>query len=229
MLHALLRGAATHLTRWAATLRAPSERTTFFNFLASPDGIGLNPARGILPPAEIDFLDERCQAHGGFINDKYNADGSKSPYEMNPVNCDAGNDPAAGEPLETQVNRFMAAQGIMLSLAGVPGIYFHSLLGSRNDREAALASGINRRINRQKLARADLETDLAEKREGAIARSTRTPHSKFSRATDACLPSDASPRQETIGPCACTTSPMRASQWKLRPARSPPHRCGRGC
>ena len=134
VLHALLRGDATHLTRWATTLKAPSDRTTFFNFLASHDGIGLNPARGILPPAEIDFLVERCQAHGGFINYKHNADGSKSPYEMNIVYFDAVNDPAAGESLETQVNRFMVAQAIMLSLAGVPGIYFHSLFGSRNDR-----------------------------------------------------------------------------------------------
>lgn len=163
-LHALLRGDASHLTRWATTLKAPSDQTTFFNFLASHDGIGVNPARGILPPSEIDFLVERCQAHGGFINYKQNTDGSKSPYEMNIVYFDAVNDPAVGDSLETQVNRFMVAQAIMLSLAGVPGIYFHSLFGSRNDREAALASGINRRINRQKLALAELEADLTEKR-----------------------------------------------------------------
>jgi sucrose phosphorylase len=160
VLHALLRGDATHLTRWAAPLAAPSARTTFFNFLASHDGIGLNPARGILPPAEIDFLVARCQAHGGFVNYKHNADGSQSPYELNIVYFDALNDPAAGEPLETQVNRFLVAQAIMLSLAGVPGIYFHSLFGSRNDREAALRTGINRRINRQKLDLAGLETEL---------------------------------------------------------------------
>ena len=161
VLHALLRGDATYLTRWAATLRAPSKHTTFFNFLASHDGIGLNPARGILPETEIDHLVERCLAHGGFISHKHNSDGSKSPYEMNIVYFDALNNPAAGESLEIQVDRFLAAQAIMLALAGVPGIYFHSLFGSRNDREAALTSGINRRVNRQKLNLADLETDLA--------------------------------------------------------------------
>ena len=85
VLHALLAGDATHPSRWAVTLKAPSDRTTFFNFLASHDGIGLNPARGILPQPEIDFLAARCQAHGGFINYKHNADGSKSPYEMNVI------------------------------------------------------------------------------------------------------------------------------------------------
>lgn len=162
VLHALLRGDTTHLTRWAATLKAPSDRTTFFNFLASHDGIGLNPARGILPAAEIDYLVERCQAHGGFINYKHNADGSKSPYEMNIVYFDALNDPAAGAPLETQVSRFMVAHAIMLSLAGVPGIYFHSLFGSRNDRVGAEASRIPRRINREKFMRADFEPALAD-------------------------------------------------------------------
>ena len=162
VLHALLRGDAAHLTRWATTLKAPSHRTTFFNFLASHDGIGLNPARGILPATEIDFLVERCQAHGGFISYKHNADGSKSPYEMNIVFYDAVNDPAARDTLEAQVDRFLVAQAIMLSLAGVPGIYFHSLFGSRNDRAAALESGINRRINRQKLTRAELELELAD-------------------------------------------------------------------
>jgi sucrose phosphorylase len=64
--------------------------------------------------------------------------------------------------VETQVNRFMVAQAIMLSLQGMPGIYFHSLFGSRGDRAGADASGIPRRINREKMTRADLENDLAE-------------------------------------------------------------------
>jgi sucrose phosphorylase len=82
---------------------------------------------------------------------------------MNIVYFDAVNDPSAGDSMETQVNRFMVAQAIMLSLAGMPGIYFHSLFGSRNDREAALESGINRRINRQKFTRAKLEAELNDR------------------------------------------------------------------
>jgi glycosidase len=162
VLHALLRGDATQLTRWTQTLELPSDRVAFFNFLASHDGIGLNGARGILPDAEIDFLVDRCQAYGGFISYKHNADGSRSPYELNIVYFDALNDPVAGDSLETQINRFVVSQAIMLALRGLPGIYFHSLFGSRNDREAALASGIHRRINRHKFFRSELEADLAK-------------------------------------------------------------------
>ena len=45
----------------------------------------------------------------------------------------------------------MAAQSILLSMAGVPGIYIHSLLGSSNDIEGLASLGYNRAINREKL------------------------------------------------------------------------------
>lgn len=162
VLHSLASGDARHLTRWAQSLKLPSDQVTFFNFLASHDGIGVNPARGILSSSEIDALVERVLKHGGFVSYKHNPDGSKSPYELNINYFDALSDPASGESMQIQIDRFICAQSIMLSLAGVPGIYFHSLFGSRNDRAGAEASGIPRRINRQKLQRADLERELAD-------------------------------------------------------------------
>jgi len=161
-LHSFLRGDATVLSQWARTLAAPSPRTTFFNFLASHDGVGLNPARGILPEEEIQFLVERCLAHGGYVSNKANPDGTESPYELNIVYFDALNDPGAEEPTEVQVNRFIASQCVMLALAGMPGIYFHSLFGSRNDRRAVEETGIKRRINRQKFPREQIEAELAD-------------------------------------------------------------------
>jgi len=163
VLHSIATGNAESLTRWAAGLRLPSNRVTFFNFLASHDGIGVNPTRGILSQGEIDGLVKRVQDHGGFVSWKHNADGSKSPYELNINFFDALSNPNdRAEPIETQVDRFIVAQAIMLALEGVPGIYFHSLFGSRNDRAGAETSGIPRRINRQKLTRAELERDLSD-------------------------------------------------------------------
>ena len=154
-------GDATTLSRWAQSLTTPSDRTTFFNFLASHDGIGLNPARGILSGDEIDALVARARQHGGLVSNKHNAEGASSPYELNINFFDALSNPLADETLETQVNRFIASQAIMLALAGVPGIYFHSLFGARGDRAGADQAGQPRRINRQKLAREELERDLA--------------------------------------------------------------------
>jgi sucrose phosphorylase len=160
VLHSLATGNAEKLTRWAQSLELPSNEVTFFNFLASHDGIGVNPARGILSDTEIDALVSRTLEHGGLISYKNNPDGSRSPYEMNISYFDALSNPAANEAIEMQVDRFICAQAIMFALAGVPGIYFHSLFGSRGDRSGADASGIPRRINRKKLTRTELENDL---------------------------------------------------------------------
>lgn len=162
VLHSIRRENASHLTRWARQLELPSDRVAFFNFLASHDGIGLNPARGILSQTEIDGLVADVQNLGGFVSYKHNPDGTRSPYELNFNYFDALADPAAIDPIGVGVNRFLLAHSIMLTLAGVPGIYFHSLFGSRGDRPGAESSGIPRRINRQKPDRAAVESELRD-------------------------------------------------------------------
>jgi sucrose phosphorylase len=161
-LHTFHTGDARILSDWARTLTLPSDKTTFFNFLASHDGIGLNPARGILSNADIDSLVNKAIEHGGLISYKHNADGTQSPYEMNINYFDALSSPSGNEPLDLQVNRFIAAQAIMLSIIGVPGIYFHSLFGSRGWIEGVQQTGRNRTINREKLQFDELQSQLAD-------------------------------------------------------------------
>jgi glycosidase len=160
VLHTFNTGDASVLTKWASGLNLPSNRTTFLNFLASHDGIGLNPVRGLLTDTDIDRLVVNTLAHGGLISYKQNPDGTLSPYEMNINYFDALSNPTSDEPLDFQVRRFMAAQAIMLSLRGIPGIYFHSLFGSRNWNEGVKKTRRNRTINRQKLDIELLENDL---------------------------------------------------------------------
>lgn len=162
ILHSFHTGTATALSQWAGELTLPSDRVTFLNFLASHDGIGLNPVRGILSPAEIDALVQRTLAHGGLVSYKSNPDGTRSPYELNVNYLDALSSPSRGESLDVQVERFATAHAMMLALVGLPGIYFHSLFGSRGWPEGAAASGHNRTLNRQKLTRAELEAELAD-------------------------------------------------------------------
>jgi glycosidase len=164
VLHSLTTGNAEALTRWATGLSLPTDKVSFFNFLASHDGIGINPVRGILSNSEIEALVRLAQDHGGFVSWKKNTDGSESPYELNINYFDALSNPDdRAEQIKTRVDRFIAAQAIMLALVGVPGIYFHSMFGSRNDRAGADASNIPRRINRQKFTREGLEHELADR------------------------------------------------------------------
>ncbi len=159
VLHTFHKGNVRALAQWAASLPSPSSEKTFFNFIASHDGIGVNPARGILKEAEIQNLVDRTEAHGGQVSHKNNPDGSKSVYELNITLYDALNNPGTPQE-EVDIQRFMASQVIMLSLAGVPGIYVHSLFGSRNCQSCVEATGRARSINRQKFQKADLEAEL---------------------------------------------------------------------
>lgn len=161
-LHAFHTGDARTLSNWAKTLTLPSDKTTFFNFLASHDGIGVNPARGILSDEEINSLVNKTLAHGGLISYKHNTDGTQSPYEMNINYFDALSSPNGNESLKLQVNRFLASQAIMLSLVGVPGIYFHSLFGSRGWSDGVKQTGRNRTINREKCQFDELQDQLAD-------------------------------------------------------------------
>lgn len=162
ILHTFYTGDAGVLSDWAGMLNLPSPKTTFFNFLASHDGIGLNPVRGILSDESIDGLVARAVEHGGRISCKQNTDGSQIPYEININYFDALSNPSSQEPLELQVDRFIASQAIMLSLIGVPGIYFHSLFGSRGWAEGVKLTGWKRTINREKCQLDELQNALAD-------------------------------------------------------------------
>jgi len=120
------------------------------------------PARGLLTERQIEALIEATLAHGGRVSYTTNPDGSRSVYELNISYFDALSDPASAEPLGLQRQRFLASQAIMLALRGVPGIYVHSLLGSRSWQEGVERTGRNRTINRQKFERAALEAELAD-------------------------------------------------------------------
>ena len=147
-LDAMLREDTRHLQDWAWSLPAPSPRTTFFNFLASHDGIGLLPAQGILTQEEIDAMIAAVRERGGRISYKATP-GGEIPYEMNVNYLSASTDPAL--PPAQRARMFLAGQAVMLVLAGVPGIYVHSLIGSENWNEGVEQTGHKRTINREKL------------------------------------------------------------------------------
>ena len=149
------------LRDWLSTVKPPSESTTFFNFTASHDGIGLRPLEGIVAQERVEKLASIVRSHGGRVSTRRQSDGTDSPYELNITYLEAVADSSVVEPPEHS-RCFLATQAIMLSLPGMPAVYFHSLVGSPNDHEAVEISGQNRRINRHKYERKDLEAVLAD-------------------------------------------------------------------
>jgi sucrose phosphorylase len=161
VLHALLTGDARPLTAWASSLSAPPPGACYLNLLASHDGLGLIPAVGWLAEADIDRLLAKAQACGG-VSYRAVRGGGTGPYELNANLFDFLAEPSAPEHgSEDDVRRFIVAHAILLAMAGIPAIYFHSLFGSRGDSEAVQRTGSLRSINRQKLAARDLEAELA--------------------------------------------------------------------
>jgi sucrose phosphorylase len=135
------------LTQWAKTLTLPNDKVCFFNFTASHDGVGLRPVSEILDDQQIEFLVQNTIQHGGLVSYRDTEDGHK-PYELNCSYIDILSHP--DEDDEIRARRMLVTQAVTLSMPGVPGIYFHSLVGSRNYLEGVKFTGINRSINREK-------------------------------------------------------------------------------
>ena len=161
MLDAIHSGDTTVLRDWLKTLQPPSRQTTFFNFTASHDGVGVRPLEGIVSPDRVRRLSEKVLQHGGRISMRRNTDGSESPYELNISYLDAVADRRTVSPSQHS-RRFLATQAVMLSMQGMPAVYFHSLVGTPNHQRGVEESGHNRRINRRKYDRIELEAALSQ-------------------------------------------------------------------
>ncbi|HNT29588.1 MAG TPA: sugar phosphorylase [bacterium] len=159
--YSILKGEAATITRWAATLDKPWGKNTYLNFTASHDGVGIRPLDGLVAPEDIEFMVTKCRKHGGNVSFKQNSDGSESPYELNCNYLDL-----LAEPDDTQdmaIDKFILSQAIMLAMPGMPAIYFHSLVGSRNYYKGVEKTGEYRAINREKLEYDQLVAELDKK------------------------------------------------------------------
>jgi sucrose phosphorylase len=162
VLHALLRGDASELTKWAGSLPILPGNCTFFNFTASHDGIGMRPLQGILPDSELRFIVDEVQKRDGRVNFRKMPDGSEVPYELNITYYSALAEP--GLPESTlSISRFMCSQLTALALKGMPAVYFHSLTATLNYLEGVEKTGANRTINRRKWERRELDDLLANR------------------------------------------------------------------
>ncbi len=88
-LHTFISGDSSKLTEWAKTIDRVSDNATYFNFLASHDGIGMRPTEGILTDDERQTIFNHAEVNGGKFNMKSNPDGTESVYEMNVTYFDA--------------------------------------------------------------------------------------------------------------------------------------------
>ncbi|MDQ7031938.1 MAG: sugar phosphorylase [Desulfonauticus sp.] len=159
LLYTLHKGNASTLSNWAKTVSQCPPQCTFLNFTASHDGIGVRPLESLISEEEINELVHIVHQLGGLVSYRQTPQGAK-PYELNITYFDALKDLHKPENLDWQIKRFFCSQIIMLGLKGIPGIYFHNLIGSSNYYEGVQKTGQNRAINRQRLDDRDLREQL---------------------------------------------------------------------
>jgi sucrose phosphorylase len=149
LINTLVTGDCSYLKSWMMSMPPAQNGTTYFNFIASHDGIGLRPAEGLLNDQEIKDLAACMQKFGGKVSWRQTENGQQKPYEINIALIDALKGSTKGSD-QYQLPRFICAHAIMLGLEGIPGIYIHSLLGTSNDEDKVKNTGQNRGINRHR-------------------------------------------------------------------------------
>jgi sucrose phosphorylase len=159
-LYAALSGDAGPLKKWAAALPALPPGQCFLNFLASHDGVGLTPARGLVDEAAFAGALAEAQNRGARVSMKSTPRGP-APYELNCSWADVTAPESLGPP-EIQARAFLNTYGPALALPGLPAVYFHSWTGSRSWKEGPELLGYNRAINREKPPPERVERELAD-------------------------------------------------------------------
>ena len=147
LLHAIATGNNFYLNNWLMSMPPAADGTTYLNFIASHDGIGLRPVEGILADDEVRQLLDLMQSFGGRISWRNYGSEKTKAYEINISLFAALRGTLDGRDDHT-INRVICVHAIMAALEGIPAFYIHSLLATPNDETNARALGNNRAINR---------------------------------------------------------------------------------
>ena len=160
LIHTLIEADCSRLTRWLMSMPPAVLGTTYFNFLASHDGVGLRPVEGLLSSGELDSMVDCLQLNGALLSWRETAEGDRSIYEVNVSLYDAFKFQSAD--VETTLARMILAHAIVLGLEGIPALYIHSFLGTQNDIERVQNTGHNRAINRHQWDMDELTQHLTD-------------------------------------------------------------------
>ena len=148
LLYTLVSGDCRHLKTWLMSMPPAQAGTTYLNFIASHDGIGLRPLDGLVSDEERQRMVDTLNAFGGKVTYRRAQDGKDNPYELNIALYSALKGTMQNPEDGWQRQRFICAHAIMFALEGIPAIYIHSLFGTENDYQRLEHTGRARSINR---------------------------------------------------------------------------------
>ena len=156
LLYSYLLGDARALVAWTEGLTPAPSGCSYFNFIASHDGVGLRPLEGLLEDSEIEQLIDVVHQRGGFASMRSTPSGEERVYELNIALFSA----FGGNP--DDIDAYVAAHQLLIAYQGVPGLYLNALLGSMNDVKQMEITGRTRSINRGSWSAEELAERLAD-------------------------------------------------------------------
>ena len=156
LIYSILAGDSTHLEKLTMSMPPSQLGTSYLNFIASHDGIGLRPAETFLTKDEVTRFINLMEQNGGRVSYRSNNTDTPEPYEINITLFDAMKE-SFNKEVNLYVERFICIHTIMLSLEGVPAFYIHSLFGTQNDYALYKQTNQNRSLNRGKIKISEID------------------------------------------------------------------------
>ena len=156
LIYSILAGDSSYLEKLTMSMPPSQLGTSYLNFIASHDGIGLRPAETFLTKDEVTRFINLMEQNGGRVSYRSNNTDTPEPYEINITLFDAMKE-SFNKEVNLYVERFICIHTIMLSLEGVPAFYIHSLFGTQNDYALYKQTNQNRSLNRGKIKISEID------------------------------------------------------------------------
>ncbi len=145
-LDAFVRGDGTSLRAWAETRAPRSSVASFYNYLDSHDGMALGPARSMMGGDRVSSLVAVAEERGGHAGYRQTSAGEIADrLHVSVLNAVVN----TALPDAQRAEVCLAAHSIMLSLAGVPGIYYHGLIGSEDPHGSLDLDALSAELNEE--------------------------------------------------------------------------------
>ena len=156
----LMFGDATQIRKWSMGMPPALPNTAYLNFLSSHDGIGLRPVEGVLTDQQLDQMVSQLETNGSLFSWRNISQSEQKIYEANITLFDSLQRTPSDPTGEFKMERYLAANCVMLGFEGVPAFYLNAFFATGNDTDAVNKKRSNRAINRHKWCKIELEKRL---------------------------------------------------------------------
>ena len=156
LIYSVLAGDSSYLEKLTMSMPPSQLGTSYLNFIASHDGIGLRPAETFLTRDEVTRFINLMEQNGGKVSYRSNNTDTPEPYEINITLFEAMKE-SFNKDVNLCMERYICIHTIMLSLEGVPAFYIHSLFGTKNDYASYKQTNHNRSLNRGKIQISEID------------------------------------------------------------------------